>query len=224
MEVEQEVSPLNVIEVIRNIQKSGRSPNQCEAKQCFPYLETFYTPNLKENHKFSNSNRFRSGFIYSDTLRFKDKAYSLNRLFKNCEIRSKNLTPVYKTNFSRPMTVRKENVYSMPRVMAKVAANESPKSFVLNKISSRIRKSISKGSRIKPILPSESNRMSPDMLIINKIPGEKLEIAKNSRTSKLATPSNKANHRKLVIELETVEMMNDSMISFPISRKITEVD
>lgn len=221
MEVEDEVSPLNVIEVIRNIQKNGKSPNQHESRQCFPYLETFYTPTMKENHKFSNSNRFRSGFIYSDTLRFKDKAYSLNRLFKNCEIRSKNLTPSYKTNNSRPLTVKKENIYGIPKVTARVTANDSPKSFVLNKFNSRIRKSISKGSRMKPILPTESNRVTPDMLIINKISGEKLELAKNSRLSKLTTPSNKTNHRKLVIELDTVEILDESVKSF---RKITGVE
>lgn len=230
MEIDEDCIPLNVIELIRNIQKSGSTPNRNSQKHCFPYLETFCTPSIKENHQFSKSNRFGNNFIYSDTLKFRDNSYSLNRLFKNCDFSTKVLRSPSKKKESRPLTVKRSILNHVTRVYSPISGNDSPQGFLLKKIEPRIRKSISKWSKIKPIFSNGSNRMTPDILKINKISrlnSENLKPIEKSATRAPASkskPRPKPKNRRLVIELESVGMLDDSMKNLPISRKMTEVD
>jgi len=218
MEIDEDCIPLNVIELIRNIQKSGSTPNQNSHKQCFPYLETFCTPSMKENHKFSNNNRLGNNFIYTDTLKFKDCSYPLNRLFKNCEPCAKLFSSsTIKKKDSRPLTVKKSILSYMPRVFSPVSGKDSPQGFFLKKIEPKIRKSLSKESKIKPIFLNESCRMTPDVLRISKISRLNSKNLNSAKKSLPRMPASKSisKNRRLVIELESVEKLDDSMKSFP---------
>ena len=215
MDLQESAARFNVIDLIREIRQSPTDLGCSSPKQCFPYVQTFYTPKNKEKSVFSYSNRLGVNFIHDDTLRFKKPSFSVNRMFKSSDNPTRELTPLISKSTRRPFNAKKTFLTTFNRLDSPQVDKETTfKNFLIHKVQPRLHKPPNKSGRIKPIIMIHHERLSPDILKINKIYHSAPSPLKFE--DKLLSRNNisQGKQRRLVIELEGVVRLDESLASF----------
>jgi hypothetical protein len=213
MDLDENSSQFNMIDLIREIRSTPADLSPSSAKQCFPYLQTFYTPKEKEKAVFSYSNRLGINFTHNDTLKFSKPFFSVGRMFKSIESPTRIATPAYKRSSSKPFSAKKTFLTSFQRIGLPQNKETSFKNFFIQKIQPRLRKPSNKSTRLKRIVLENSERLSPDILKINKI----FHVTQNSKNDERCLSRiemNKNKQKKIVIELDGVLRLDESETSF----------
>ena len=204
MDLEENAIRFNVIDLIREIRQSPVDLGCSSPKQCFPYVQTFYTPKNKEKSVFSYSNRLGVNFIHDDTLRFKKPSFSVNRMFKSSDSPTR-----------RPFNAKKTFLTTFNRLDSPQFDKETSfKNFLIQKVHPRLQKPPNKSARIKPIIMIHQERLSPDILKINKIYHSSPHPLKTEEKFLYRSNISQNKQKRLVIELEGVIRLDESMASF----------
>lgn len=215
MDNEENAARFNIVDLIREIRQTPADLRCSSLKQCFPYVQAFYTPKHKENSVFSYSNKLGTHFIYDDTLRFKKPSFSVNRMFRSIDSPVRGLTPLLPKSNRKTFNQRRTFLKGFNRIDSpKIDKETNSKIVLMQKGKPRLQRSSNKSSRIKPLVLVNHERLSPEILQINKIHKSSPSPFKGEDKALNMNNPKKAKKRRLVIEIEGILPLDESFSSF----------
>ena len=215
MDIDENAARFNIVDLIREIRQTPVDLRCSSPKQCFPYVQTFYTPKHKEKSVFSYSNNLGTNFIHDNTLRFKKPSFSINRMLKSTDSPARGLTPLLPKSTRKTFNPRISFLKSFNRINSpKIDKQKSSKNIRLQRVGPRLRRPSNKSSRIKPMALISHERLSPEILKINKIHNYSPSSFKGEEKTLHVSYFSQANKRRLVIDIEGILPLEESFSSF----------